>query len=299
MCTDSSDTINKYEQVPCPLCSSIDYRILHRFDPFKVVCCKDCGLTYLSPRACEEKVRNIYIDNYFASHRHQSYGYTDYFSMENDMLKTFRSRWTKARYYLGRKGRLIDIGCGFGYFLDIAKDYFRECWGVEISSFASNKVKERGFNIHQGCLEEAKFPDNYFDMAVMMDFFEHVYNPTKFLIELNRIMSPGGIVLITTPNINSLLARLSGKRWVSFKFPEHVAFYSPDVLTRLLRNSGFKVEKILSAGQYASIDFVVDRIRALNGLLGSFFHFIVRVFRIGNMSIYVNNGSMSIICSKK
>jgi SAM-dependent methyltransferase len=152
--------------------------------------------------------------------------------------------------------------------------------------------------VHCGALTDGLFPARFFDVVTMFDLFEHVYQPRAFLQTLHAITKDGGVVVITTPNQRSLLARLSGRRWVSYKIPEHVYYYTPATLTRMVAPP-FKVELMRAEGQYCTLEFLSERIRQLNAPVGRGLLRVARTFGAKDLSVYVNSGSMTAVLRKR
>ena len=131
---------------------------------------------------------------------------------------------------------------------------------------------------------------------VAFDTFEHVYHPLEWLSSVRRVLKPGGLLAITTPDPTSLLAKISGRKWVSFKLPEHVFYWSPETIRRALAE-GWDVLEIKPAGQYASLSFLLRRLFRLPAKPGGLVKFILDL--LGRINIYSDNGSMTVIARKQ
>ena len=151
--------------------------------------------------------------------------------------------------------RLLDIGCGCGYFLDVARDMGWAASGSDISSAAVKHAKDvLGLDVFCGKINDAEYPDNIFDVVTMWDVIEHVDHPRAIINEINRILKPGGLLVIETPNANSLIHRIAhiiyrmsfGK--ISYflekiYIPSHLYYFSKMTMGSMLQNSGFSIEK--------------------------------------------------------
>jgi SAM-dependent methyltransferase len=123
--------------------------------------------------------------------------------------------------------------------------------GVDIcAESASYGIDNRGVPIFVGTLEQAGFPNAHFSIIHFSHLIEHVPDPRAFLVEVNRVLAQGGIALITTPNIHGFQAKLFGRDWRS-AIPDHLQLFSKKTLGRLLRETGFNVEKIVTWGGIA------------------------------------------------
>ena len=141
-------------------------------------------------------------------------------------------------------GKILDVGCGAGYLLSLFKEMGWETYGVEVSPLAGKIAKEKGINIYEGELYETGLIDKYFDVIVLNHSLEHMYNPTKLLLEVNKILKDDGILIIGVPNIKSMEARIFKKNWGSIRAPQHLYHFSESTLNLLLDKCGFNLKKI-------------------------------------------------------
>jgi 2-polyprenyl-3-methyl-5-hydroxy-6-metoxy-1,4-benzoquinol methylase len=143
--------------------------------------------------------------------------------------------------------RLLDVGCSSGAFLETARQAGLDAEGVELSPEAAQTARRAGFRVFTGRLEDARFPDAVFDAIALIELVEHLPDPRALLEEGRRILRPGGIVMITTPNGASLTARAMGARWGVFSLTGmggHVSFFNPRSLRMLAERTGFEVAKL-------------------------------------------------------
>jgi 2-polyprenyl-3-methyl-5-hydroxy-6-metoxy-1,4-benzoquinol methylase len=134
-------------------------------------------------------------------------------------------------------GDLLEVGCGPGYLLDEARDYFNRCAGVELSPEAAVEARQRtAADIYEG--NEKIPPDRRFDCIIATHVIEHIYDPVAFASELAGRLRPGGVMVLAAPDMGSIFRRVMGRRWPSFKYPEHVSFFDRDTLPQLLLKAG-------------------------------------------------------------
>lgn len=228
------------ETTHCLLCKSSKSLIVHTFRPFTIVICEQCSLIYLTPRLKETVMRSIYqSDTYFL--QKDETGYDDYSFQENSLRITYRRFLKELQKHGMTSGRLLEIGTGYGYFLDEARGYFQDVSGVELSERAACYAhKISGCNIHVGTVSNLPVEWNNFDVIVLINVIEHIYEPLEFLLSVRQRLKDDGRIVIGTPDIGSFWFKILKKRWPSFKIPEHVAFYSKKTLTLLLQKAGFK-----------------------------------------------------------
>jgi len=219
------------EYIKCNLCSSDNTKRLYIKNSFIIVRCKKCGLVYVNPQPCLEELRELYKE-------------------ANDDLNPaeeqdiFMQRFGKIIKTIERfqgKGRVLDIGCSYGYFLKIAQKYGWDGQGVEINDSASRYCREKlGLNVFSGDISDAHYTNQSFDVITMFHILEHILDPRNYLKEINRILKPGGLIAVEVPNVGSLKAKLTRGNWGSFKPPRHLYYFSPKTLTLLLEKTGFK-----------------------------------------------------------
>jgi SAM-dependent methyltransferase len=202
-------------------------------DGYPIVRCERCGLVYVGVTPDRAELEAFYGRDYFEGEVFD--GYTG----EQDV----RTRLGRARTReIARQepgGRLLDVGCAAGFFLAPAADRF-DVRGVEISGYAAQFARDRfGLDVVTGELADAGFPDASFDVVTLWDTIEHLAAPKATLREVARIVRPGGLVVISTGNVESRLARRGLERWSLMAPPGHLFFFSPDTLGRLLRDCGF------------------------------------------------------------
>lgn len=139
-------------------------------------------------------------------------------------------------------GRLLDIGCGLGFFLSGVEDNW-ERHGTELSEFAAERAGQWG-TIHVGELSDIAFPDGHFDAVVCHHVIEHVPEPAVFLKEIYRILKSGGALVLGTPDFDSGCARRFGDRYRMLHDPTHVSLFSADSMRRFLRDNGFDIRHV-------------------------------------------------------
>jgi len=146
---------------------------------------------------------------------------------------------------------VLDVGCATGALLASLRDRGWRVTGVEISACSQYAQNERKLDVRNLPLEENKFPDKSFDVILASHLIEHLNDPRSFLAETFRILKDGGCLFITTPNISGFQARLFGGRWRSAIF-DHLYLFSARTLKRMLKEAGFKVERVSTWGGLAA-----------------------------------------------
>jgi 2-polyprenyl-3-methyl-5-hydroxy-6-metoxy-1,4-benzoquinol methylase len=141
-------------------------------------------------------------------------------------------------------GKFLDVGCGSGTFLAIMSCFNMKCCDVEPGEIDQQLAKEYSLDIKNCTLEEANYPDNYFDVITMNHVLEHVTSPTMTLREINRILKPRGTLILAVPQSNCLAYRLFGRHWVALDIPRHLFTFSKKTIKEYLKRTGLRIERI-------------------------------------------------------
>lgn len=172
--------------------------------------------------------------------------------------------WVRDRARGG--GRLLDVGANFGHFLSLAKEHY-DAWGLEPSPFAARWARENlGVDIEVGTIEEAPSTlDGAFDIVTLWDVIEHVPDPETSLRRIAGLLSPGGLLLLSTPDASSSVARLLGTHWYYVDPVQHIALFGKHNLCDLLERVGFRVQGTRRFGHLYPVSYIEERLRYLYG----------------------------------
>jgi 2-polyprenyl-3-methyl-5-hydroxy-6-metoxy-1,4-benzoquinol methylase len=157
-------------------------------------------------------------------------------------------------------GKLLDVGCGGGRFLSRMKKCGWRVEGTDFDEQAVNKVTARyGIKTHVGDLLQCKLVKNSYDAITMSQTIEHLYNPKETLDECLRLLKPGGLLVMTTPNTNSMGAATYGASWRGWEAPRHLHLFSVDSLQRLTKKSGFDLNEACTYSAGSAVVYRVSR----------------------------------------
>ena len=231
--------------VVCNLCGSSESQ-LHLAGPaYTFVRCAGCGLVYQNPQPVFDDLKHRYDQDYFSYERGNE---TNFFKL---MLLGMRDVDFDPLEpgIVGR--RFLDVGCATGMLLEHMAGRGWEVTGVDLTPQSAAFAREhRGVPVVTGTLFDAGFPDDTFSVIHFSHLIEHVPDPAAFLAEVHRVLRPGGIVLVTTPNVAGLQARLFGTGWRS-AIADHLYLFSKPTLRKYLTSARFEIHRLVTWGGLA------------------------------------------------
>ena len=223
----------------CNLCGENRFRVLEESEsPYRVLKCLHCGLVFVDPFPEVTDLSTHYDEAYYA-----------------EWMETRRERrlemWRRRLENLERRrspGRLLDVGCATGVFLQLAQESGWEVQGTEYSAYAARYAEEHlKADIFCGELADARYEEASFDVVTCWHVLEHVTDPTRTLEEARRILKPSGLLVIAVPNVNDLVMQaayrvVKGRPLRLFTRGEreiHLFHFSAETLQAYLQKTGF------------------------------------------------------------
>ncbi len=224
------------EHIDCPICEQDQTQLLYDKDALSVVTCKQCRLRYVNPRVSQQMLEKGYVETYYPPEKVERI-HTD--SME---WLQMTERLTELEKQRRDKGRLLDVGCGIGTFLHLARERGWEPHGVDPSESGIAFAQEvHKLNVQCGTVFDADFPDSHFDAITLYHVLEHIPELNPFLSELRRVLRPNtGTLVIEVPNGESLQSRFQKADWPYVHPRDHLYYFSARSLPPLLRKHGFR-----------------------------------------------------------
>jgi len=226
-------------QIPCLICGG-DSKVVWKEKKYIARKCQACDVIFSSPAS---NVTGLYDEKYFFQWYIKSY-----FKRKRYLKKLFSNIEEKITL---PQGNLLDIGCGVGIFLEIAKNRNFNSTGIDVSSFAVKHCKEKGFHVIHSDIQDANFPDNYFDVVTMLDVIAHLKDPLGDVKEVNRILKKGGLLLIKTPCYSTFpiyianLLGFTGKSKSLLHIPAQIFHFNAKSMRNLLSIAGFETVCIM------------------------------------------------------
>lgn len=240
--------------VACDLCGHAKFQQLHAWEvgnrwnpatiPIAVWKCEQCELVSLHPVPTTSEMPD---------------GREWWHSQRRRFRRNrwFKERWEKLRSKIFGKpawrliqatrrakanGCLLDVGAGMGELLGFAKETY-DCVALEPSPIAAQALRDKGFQVIESTLEAAEIDGPQFDVITLDSVIEHVSTPTNVLKKINRIMNPGGVVVLKTPKYGGPASRQHGSEWNGFRHGHHTFLFSGETLGNCLKAAGFEVLK--------------------------------------------------------
>jgi len=251
------DSVRGSQSSECYVCRSTRVRPFADHEEFTHVVCEDCHLVRLHNSQIVPTTE-IYTPAYFSGKLfEETSGRLGYAKSYVDPLKSHRAQQygqyadelaAGLRRYDRRPLRVLDFGCSYGAFLTTLQERMEndvEVHGVEVNAEVCKRASSRlnGAPVH--CvdlkIDRGKVPQSYFDAVTLLDVIEHLDDPRAYLERLAECARPDGLLLISTPNIESFNARLYGTRWILHTPPYHISYFGPRSIEVLLRETGWTV----------------------------------------------------------
>lgn len=276
----------------CPVCDgsgfSPQFRQLQR--------CLNCGFVTAETGLSDEQCRGLYGEDYFSGGE-----YANYLADERALRLNFERRLrTLARFSdPSRHGRLLEIGCAYGFFLDIARGSFGSVTGIDVSEGGVRYARERfGLRAVHADFLEHDFAGETFDVACMWDTIEHLRRPGDYIEKVGSLTGPGAVLALTTGDMGSLNARLRGEKWRLIHPPTHLHYFNRDTIARLLGRHGFRVVYCRPCGFYRSIDNAAYNILVLRKKRPAVYSFLKRKGLL-DMVFYLNLYDIMYVIARK
>ena len=213
-----------------------------------IVRCNSCNLVYMNPR--DKDISALYEgveDSYYFSSREDRH-----ISFERDLKELHSVLGLK----FGQNKKLLDIGCSYGFFMDVAKKFGWDVYGCELSKKQSAYAFSNHKNVCNKMISECNFKENYFDVIVLYDVLEHVASPLNFIRECTSFLRKGGAIVITTPDYSSLSAKLMGRFWINFA-RMHLYYFTPSTIKNLFDKSGLEIIKSVRHKRVARLGVII------------------------------------------
>ncbi len=219
----------------CIICSSKNIKPLKGYEDTHLVKCNKCTFVFASEIPTQEVLTKHY----------EGYSRNDYLSpltikRYNELLDGFEA--------YRKTNKILDVGCGIGYFLEEAKRRGWEVYGTEFTDEAIKICENKGIGCEKGVLNPNNYELETFDIITSFEVIEHIQNPVKEINNFSKLLRKGGLVYVTTPNFNSLLRFKLKEKYNVITYPEHLSYYTPKTLNNLFKSLNFQKKQLLATG---------------------------------------------------
>jgi 2-polyprenyl-3-methyl-5-hydroxy-6-metoxy-1,4-benzoquinol methylase len=262
--------------------------------------CLNCNVQFLYPQLNEIALQKLYSENYYKAWGIE--GEADNQITKKMKIATFQLRIDLIRHYIN-KGKVLDVGCATGYFLEIAQKNGFEVFGVEFSNYSST-IAQKMFgekNIFCGTIEQCGFVDDNFDVITMSDLIEHVRIPSQTLLKASALLKKDGLIMIMTPDHDSLSNYMMGKRWIHYKL-EHFFYFNRKSINYTASSCGLELIHYERSQKALNIDYLHTQLNVykhwLMTPLCNILQFVLPK-KITAKNFYIAIGEMVVILKKK
>ncbi len=225
----------KWEEISCPVCGGDAFTFLFKKLEEPFVRCNGCDLVMINPRPHFEDVLNTYDADYGQL----------YFKKKDKKMRRIRPWVRRIKKHFVAGGRWLDIGCSVGFVVYCSKEAGFEAFGVDVEPWGLEYARnELGLeNVSQGTLEAQNYSDGYFDVLSIYDVIEHVPDLNAFVAELKRILAPGGVIDLRTPDEGHWRVPSNLADWEAILPSEHLYNFNHENLETLFNKHGLKIVK--------------------------------------------------------
>lgn len=219
----------------CLICNSRNITELTKFNKSYLVQCCDCGFIF-----CKKIPTTAELINHYKSYPREE-------NISNITIKRYNQILDFFESYR-KTNNILDIGCGNGHFLEVAKKRGWNVHGTEFTDEAMEICVNKKIEMQQGVLNPENYYSIKFDIVVSFEVIEHINNPKTEIQNIINILDTNGLFYFTTPNFNSISRFILKDKWSVIEYPEHLSYYTSKTMHRFLSKQGFKKIKIETTG---------------------------------------------------
>lgn len=258
--------------------------------------CVTCRFVTADVTLSPDEHARLYSSRYFSGEE-----YRDYAGERRLMERQFRKHLRTLLRFVPQPGhkRLFEIGAAYGFFLSVARGVFSRIEGIDISAEAAATAREElRLPVAAGDFLDAKITGPL-DVVCLWDTIEHLAHPELYIRKVAALMPPGGVIAVSTGDIDSFVARIRGARWRQIHPPTHLHYFSRHTLTRLLDAHGFDVRYVGYDGIYRSVDTIAFIILTIKHRQDRMYRWLKRA-RLLDWTLYLNlYDTMVVVATKR
>lgn len=254
----------------------------------QIVKCRTCGLVYRNPRESNKEIEQQYRNVVDEVYLEEIQGREKTFKKCLSDMERFKS-----------KGKLLDIGCYIGIFLNLARENGWETYGNELSAWAVNYAKERyGLHVDNCTIDQLRFPTQYFDLITLWDVIEHFDNPLEELKHIWNLLKPDGVLCLSTMNVDCLFTKILGRHW-PWWMKMHYYYFTPLTMTKILTLANFKVIACHNYTHYVSLRYLSYKLSGYSPILSELISNILKKLKLQSICMPFNLGDFKVFYAKK
>lgn len=275
------------QSVNCNLCGADDTRMVAIQNDYRMVKCRHCGLIYVNPRPTSDLLIKLYNDY------HQRDG-KDEHTWARLMEKNFMGIATMLNRMFPEKGNILDIGCGYGHFIGMMKDYGWSASGIDPSSRTIDYANAKGLTVIKTTIDDAAFAEGSFNAVTAFYVLEHLFDPLSALKKVFKILKPGGVVVLRVPHTTPIVKLLSlfNIKNNLYDLPFHLYDFSPRSIRQLLEKAGFTSVKVIPGSPTSPEKYGEWAISLASGALAN------ALFAVSRGAILLPGTSKTVIAQK-
>ncbi len=206
---------------------------------FNLLQCTTCKHTFIDAAFSSDDLKKLYTEYYPRSSynlaTHCPHGKISWIKSWITGAQSLAFRWVAPDV------RVLDIGCGFGEALGYHRSRGCDAYGVEADENVAKAAEKFGYNIRVGLFDSSLYEKAWFDYVTMDQVIEHVSNPVEMLADVGKVLKPGGLLVMSTPNPEGWGARIFGSYWAHWHIPYHQHFFSHASMLITADRAGFEL----------------------------------------------------------
>ncbi len=254
---------NEVSPRQCPACGAeTAHHFLYEKNGCDIWKCSVCGIGRTETDNFDPG--SYYTKEYFdGSHAD---GYADYVGAESVLRREFAETAAFVRSK-ATGSRLLDVGCAYGFFLQEAERLFETVAGIEVAEDAVSHCRGKGLRVLNGVADAENMRTlGMMDAIVLLDVIEHVPEPFETISLCARHLNPGGALILTTGDFQSLTARVAGRNWRLMTPPQHLWFFTPASMSRLAGRAGLQTDMLDHPGKVVPLSLILFQLGRMVGL---------------------------------